>query len=264
MKIIIRGAGDIATGVALKLHNVGFDVLMLETSKPTTVRRTVAFSEAVFDKKMEVEGVTAVLAKDLEDAFDILQKNQIPVLVDETCQCIEKFKPDALVDAIIAKKNIGTKITDAPIVIGLGPGFHAPVNCHCVIETNRGHDLARLIYNGLPQPNTGVPSDIDGQSEKRIIRAPKDGIIKPVSKIGDIVKKDDIIAYVDDEPIYALIDGMIRGMLYDGLYVKKGMKSGDIDPRGVKANFKTASDKARAIGGGVLEAILHLRREINE
>lgn len=261
MKVMIRGAGDIATGVAIKLYNVGFDVLLLEIKQPTTVRRTVAFSQAVYDQKVVVEDVTAVLSDNMDMALDVLANGNIPVLIDENCESLVGFQPDVVVDAIIAKKNLGTKITDAPIVIGLGPGFEAPVDCHCVIETNRGHDLGRCIYCGLPEPNTGVPSAIVGQSENRIIRASKAGVFKPNVCIGDIVKEGDILAYVDELPVYARMDGMVRGMLQEGLFVKEGMKSGDIDPRGKKANCLTVSDKARAIGGGVLEAILHLERE---
>ncbi len=260
MKIVMKGAGDVATGIAVRLKNAGFSVIMLETEKPTTVRRTVAFSQAVFDGSMVVEGVTAVLCKEYSLVDDILNKGDIPILIDEDAECITLLKPDVLVDAIIAKKNLGTSITDAPIVIGVGPGFEALKDCHVVIESNRGHDLGRVIYDGKAEANTGVPGVIAGESKNRILRAPCDGVFHGIKKIGDIVVAGDVVAMVDDEPMKASIDGMIRGMLYDGICVKIGMKAGDVDPRGTKVNYKTVSDKARAIGGGVLEAILYLRR----
>ncbi|AOR22766.1 selenium-dependent molybdenum cofactor biosynthesis protein YqeB [Clostridium taeniosporum] len=256
--IVIKGAGDLATGVATRLKKCGFDIVMTEISQPTTVRRTVAFSQAVFDKKVVVEGITSVLASDKREINKIIENGNIAVVIDEKAKIIDEIKPKIIIDAIIAKKNLGTKINDAKIVIALGPGFTAGVDCHCVIETKRGHYLGKPIYKGSAIANTGVPGEIGGFSKERIIRATADGKIDPVSKIGDYVKKGDIVAYVNETPIFAQIDGIVRGMLQKNINVFKGMKSGDIDPRCERNHCFTISDKARSIGGGVLEAILHL------
>ncbi|NFI93436.1 MULTISPECIES: selenium-dependent molybdenum cofactor biosynthesis protein YqeB [unclassified Clostridium] len=256
--IVIKGAGDLATGVATRLKKCGFDIVMTEISQPTTVRRTVAFSQVVYDKKVEVEGITAVLASNKEDINKIVEEGRVAVLVDEKAKIINEIKPEIIIDAIIAKKNLGTKIDDANIVIALGPGFTAGIDCHCVIETKRGHYLGKAIYKGSAIPNTGVPGEIGGFSKERIIRATTNGKILPVSNIGDYVKKGDIVAYVNETPVFAKLDGIVRGMLQKDVSVFKGMKSGDIDPRCEKNHCFTISDKARSIGGGVLEAILHL------
>lgn len=257
--ILIKGAGDLATGVANRLKKCGFDIVMTEISKPTTVRRTVAFSQAVYDKEVEVEGVKGVLASKKEDINKIISDGNIAIIVDEEAKIADEIKPDIIIDAIIAKKNLGTHIDDAPIVIALGPGFTAGVDCDCVIETKRGHYLGKTIYSGSAIPNTGVPGDVGGFTKERIIRATDDGKILPVSKIGDYVKKGDIVAYVNETPIFAQLDGIVRGMLQKDVSVFKGMKSGDIDPRCEKNHCFTISDKARSIGGGVLEAILYLK-----
>ncbi|EES50469.1 selenium-dependent molybdenum cofactor biosynthesis protein YqeB [Clostridium botulinum] len=256
--IVIKGAGDLATGVATRLKKCGFNIVMTEISQPTTVRRTVAFSQVVYDEKVEVEGITAVLASNKEDINKIVEEGNVAVLVDKKAKIIDEIKPEIIIDAIIAKKNLGTKIDDANIVIALGPGFTAGIDCHCVIETKRGHYLGKAIYKGSAIPNTGVPGEVGGFSKERIIRAITDGKILPVSKIGDYVKKGDIVAYVNETPVFAKLDGIVRGMLQKDVSVFKGMKSGDIDPRCEKNHCFTISDKARSIGGGVLEAILHL------
>lgn len=261
MRIIIKGAGDIATGVAIRLKHAGYSVIMLETDRPTTVRRSIAFSQAVFDGCMEVEGISAVLCKEYSQVEHVLLKGNVAVLVDENAESVAALKPDVVIDAIIAKKNIGTCIDDAPIVIGLGPGFYATVDCDAVIETNRGHDLGRTIYVGAAEPDTGVPGEIAGESRRRILRAPCDGVFKGIAAIGDVVEAGDIVATIDGVPMRTSISGMVRGLLHDGIYVKEGMKSGDVDPRGKHLNYKSVSDKARAIGGGVLEAILHFTQE---
>ncbi|SHI73404.1 xanthine dehydrogenase accessory factor [Clostridium cavendishii DSM 21758] len=256
--VLIKGAGDLATGVAHRLKRCGFTIVMTEISKPTTVRRTVAFSQAVYDKEIEVEGIKAVLASKKEDISRIINEGNIPIIVDEKAEIVREIKPDIVIDAIIAKQNLGTHIDEARIVIALGPGFTAGIDCHCVIETKRGHYLGKTIYSGGAIPNTGIPGDIGGHTTERIIRATKDGKILPISRIGDYVQKGDIVAYVDETPIFAEINGIVRGMLQKDIYVFKGMKSGDIDPRCERDNCFTISDKARSIGGGVLEAILYL------
>jgi len=257
--ILIKGAGDLATGVAHRLKKCGFNIVMTEISEPTMVRRTVAFSQAVYDKEVEVEGVKAVLAFEKHDIYRIIEEGNIAILVDEEAQIVDEIKPDIIIDAIIAKKNLGTNINDAKIVIALGPGFTAGVDCHCVVETKRGHYLGKTIYSGSAIPNTGVPGDIGGYTKERIIRATDDGKISPVASIGDYVEKGDIVAYINETPIFAEINGIVRGMLQKDVKVFKGMKSGDIDPRCEKNHCFTISDKARSIGGGVLEAILYLR-----
>ena len=262
MIVLIKGAGDLATGVACRLRNCGFDIVMTDIIQPTTVRRTVAFSQAVYDKEVEVEGIKGVLVSGIEEAKKAIKEGNIAVIVDEKAEIIKDLKPNVVVDAIIAKENIGTKITDAPIVIALGPGFIAGVDCHCVVETKRGHYLGKAIYDGSAIPNTGVPGDIGGYTTERIIRSSCDGKISPVSKIGDYVEKGDIVAYVDGKPIFAEMNGIVRGMLQKDVNVFKGMKSGDIDPRCEKNHCFTVSDKARSIGGGVLEAILYLNQKL--
>ncbi len=257
--ILIRGAGDLATGVAHRLKKCGFDIVMTEIAKPTTVRRTVAFSQAVYDKEVEVEGIKAVLAQDKDEIYEVIGKGNIAVIVDENAEIMKEIKPEVVIDAIIGKINLGTYIDDAKTVIALGPGFEAGVDCHCVVETQRGHYLGKAIYNGSAIPNTGVPGNIGGYTKERIIRAESDGKIMPVAKIGDYVEKGDIVAYVNETPIFAQLNGIVRGMLQEGIEVHKGMKSGDIDPRCERNHCFTISDKARSIAGGVLEAILHLR-----
>ena len=255
MLILIKGAGDLATGVAHRLRRCGFDIVMTEIEEPTTVRRTVAFSQAVYDKTVEVEGIKATLVKDIKMIQDNINKGIISVIVDKDANIIKEIKPDVVVDAIIAKKNTGTSIEDAPIVIALGPGFEAGVDCHIVIETKRGHYLGKVIYEGKAIPNTGIPGSIGGHTVGRIIRSTSDGIIHSVAKIGDYVEEGQVVAYVDKIPVCASISGIVRGMLQDGISVFKGMKSGDIDPRCEREHCFTISDKARSIGGGVLEGI---------
>lgn len=259
MIVLIKGAGDLATGVAHRLKKCGFDIIMTEISEPTTVRRTVAFSQAVYDNNAEIEGIRAILVSDANEAKKVIKQGNIAVIIDEKAEVLKDIKTDVVVDAIIAKKNLGTTIDDAPIVIALGPGFAAGVDCHCVIETKRGHYLGKAIYSGSAIPDSGIPGNIGGYTKERIIRATNDGEISPVSKIGDYVEKGDIVAYINGTPIFSEISGIVRGMLQKGVHVFKGMKSGDIDPRCEKSHCFTISDKARSIGGGVLEAILYLK-----
>ncbi len=255
-KIWIRGAGDLATGIALRLYRSGFDIIMSDIAIPTTVRRTVAFSPAVYTGETQVEGITGKLCENTSMIETVIESGCIPVIVDPSGEIMKEYKPDIIVDAIIAKTNIGTKITDADIVIGVGPGFEAGVDCHAVVETKRGHNLGRVIWSGSAYPNTGVPGNIGGYTVERIIRATADGIFSAKVNIGDFVKAGDLLAYCDETPVYANIDGIVRGLLQDGVKVKKGMKSGDVDPRAEREYCFSVSDKASAIGGGVLEAIL--------
>lgn len=258
--IVIKGAGDLASGVAVRLAHCGFPIVMTDLPHPTSIRRTVCFSEAILKGKFTVEDVTAERADSIEAIDGIHQSGRIAVLADPDANCINALHPQVVVDAILAKRNISTKITDAPIVIALGPGFTAGKDCHAVIETMRGHDLGRVILEGAAEPNTGIPGNISGFTTERVLRAPKDGVFIERRHIGDLVEKGEPIAEVDGEPIPATLSGVIRGLLPTGTPVRKGMKSGDIDPRPVQSHCFTVSDKARAIGGGVLEAILMLQR----
>lgn len=256
--VVVRGAGDIATGTICRLFRSGFKVVALETDKPTVIRRTVAFAQAVYDREAIVEGIKGVLVSSLEEVYRKFDEGEIPIVIDKEGILINELKPFVAVDAILAKKNLGTHIDMAPIVIGLGPGFEAGKDVDAIIETNRGHNLGRVILKGSAQQNTGIPGNIEGYSWQRVIRAPKSGKVTHVLKIGDMVKKGQIVAYVDDEKVLSPIGGILRGLIQEGLEVSKGFKIGDVDPRGKKENCFSISDKARAIGGGVLEAILYI------
>ena len=294
--IICRGAGDLATGIIHRLHRAGHRVIALETDYPAAIRRQVSFCEAVYDGSAAVEGVTARLVPALADAetdtetcsgindtpaahivsekWDssaieaVLEAGEVPLLIDPKGESIELLKPDAVVDAIIAKKNLGTTINMAPLVIGVGPGFTAGQDVHLVIESMRGHNLARIITDGMAQSNTGVPGNIAGFTSERVIHAPAAGYIYDVRKIGDIVQKGDEIARIYPDkgsydnklseyvPVNATITGIIRGLIREGYYFKEGFKIADIDPReGELSNCFTISDKARSIAGSVLEAV---------
>ena len=257
MLVLIRGAGDLATGVALRLYRSGFQVVMTDLERPTAIRRTVSFSQAILDGSAVVEGVTARFA-DISCAAQILQAGEIPVLADPQCRCREILKPHVLVDAILAKKNLGTTINDAPVVIALGPGFTAGEDCHAVIETMRGHDLGRVILNGPALPDTAVPGLIGGFAGERVLRAPADGVFRGCLQIGAQVQPGEVAGYVGETPMTCTIGGVLRGLLADGTPVYKGMKAGDVDPRCRAEHCRFVSDKALAIGGGVLEAILQL------
>lgn len=259
--VIVRGAGDLASGVIAKLFASGFTVMALESERPSSIRRRVAFSEAVYQGRVTVEGITACLA-DIESAPSVWKEGKIPVLADPKCKVLQKYRPYALVDAILAKRNLGTRMDMADITVALGPGFTAGKDVHAVIETMRGHDLGRIYYEGEAIPNTGVPGMIGGYSSERVIYAPAEGILKGVFEIGTAVNKGDIIAYIGEVPVYASITGILRGILPNGFQVKEGFKTADIDPRKEeKKNCDTISDKARCIAGGVLEAILHLENQ---
>ncbi len=254
--VLIKGGGELASGVAHRLNQCHFRVCITEIPQPKAVRRGVAFCEAVYEGEKEVEGVVAKLISSPDKVSQVWQEGKIPLLVDPEAEIKDVLKPDILVDAILAKKNLGTKISDAPLAIGLGVGFQAGKDVHVVIETNRGHNLGRVILRGEAEPDTGIPGEIAGVSTKRVFRAPKAGQFSTTKKIGDYARAGDVIALVDGAPIKTLVGGTIRGLLRDGIEVHKGIKSGDVDPRGIKEHCYTISDKARAIAGGVLEAIL--------
>jgi xanthine dehydrogenase accessory factor len=255
--VVIKGAGEMATGIAHRLYNSHItNIVMTEIPEPICVRRTVAFSEAVYDKEMTVEGVTAEYIKTVDHVWDIWRKGRIGVVIDPKWTIVNVLKPDIVIDAIMAKRNLGTKKTEAPFVIGVGPGFAAPADVHAVVESNRGHNLGRVFHDGAAESHTGVPGPTMGFTSERVLRSPREGSVKHVKNLGDMVKKGDVVLYVDNTPVYATIDGLLRGLIRE-IKVNDDEKIGDIDPRGVKEYCFTITEKARAIGGGVLEAVLH-------
>jgi len=259
--IVMKGAGDVATGIAHRLYMAGFTrLVMTEISEPLSVRRTVSFSEAVYEGEAEVEGVKAVLVDRPEQLGEVWDRGDVAVTVDPGWKIVETLKPDIVIDAIMAKRNLGTRKEEAALVIGIGPGFAAPTDVHVVVETKRGHDLGRTIYDGSAEPYTGVPGIVAGHGVERVLRSPAAGRVKHVKAIGDEVKKDDIILYVGDAPVPGPFDGVLRGLIRE-IDVAAREKVGDVDPRMIREYCYTISDKARAIGGGVLEAILHARTE---
>lgn len=272
--VVIRGAGDIATGVAHRLYRAGFHVVLTELREPLAVRCRAAFSKAILDGKTTVEGVGAVRVASIEQAMDTLrigscgtppdeaESAPIPVIIDPDGTTIPKLRPVILIDARMAKRNVGTTIHDARLVIGLGPGFTAGVDVHAVIETARGHYLGQAIYHGRAQEFTGVPGEVGGFTAERVLRAPSQGELRAMAELGARVEAGQTVAEVaagaERVPIKAAIPGVLRGMLRDGAPVSKGQKVGDVDPRCDPEAVWHISDKARAVAGGVLEAIMCL------
>jgi xanthine dehydrogenase accessory factor len=254
---IIRGGGDIASGTIYRMYKSGYKIIILEIEKPTSIRRTVSFSQSIYDGKVEIEGVKAKLCEDIQEINEAHEKYEIPVVVDPEGKLIKELKPKIVIDAILAKKNLGTKIDMADLVVGLGPGFTAGEDVDVVVETNRGHNLGRLIYKGKAEANTGKPGSTMGFTTERVIYSPADGKVEVLKDIKSSVNKGDIIAKVNGSNVEARISGVVRGMIQPGSIVNKGMKMGDIDPRNKTESCTIISDKARAIGGGVLEAVLH-------
>ncbi len=254
--ILIRGAGDLASGVAARLHRSRYAVAMTEVSQPLMVRRAVCFGEAVYDEEAWIEGIGARRTTSVSEARTIMRDGMIPILVDPGARCRAELAPAAIVDGIMAKRNTGTTIHDAPLVVALGPGYTAGADCHCVIETLRGHWLGRPIWEGSAAPDTGEPGEIAGQGIARLLRSPADGIFEAQVEIGDRVEAGQILATIGDVPLRAQIDGVVRGLMRSGLRVWRGVKVGDVDPRAQRTHCFTLSDKSLAIGGGVLEALL--------
>jgi xanthine dehydrogenase accessory factor len=255
--IFIKGAGDMASGMACRFYRANFrKIVMSEIAHPLAVRRKVSFCEAVHDQTTTIEGITAIHLSDTKDIHNAWTKNQLPVLVDPEGSFINALHPHVVVDGIMAKKNIGTRIQDAALVIGLGPGFEAGKDVHVVVETNRGHNLGRLFYSGKAEPDTGIPGAVKYYTKERVLRSNADGIFRGDREIGDMVTKGEVVGHVDSHVIRAEIDGVIRGLIRSGTKVTKSLKIGDIDPRGIREYCYTVSEKALAIGGAVLEAIL--------
>ncbi len=256
--VIVRGAGDLATGTMCKLRRCGFRVAALEQPHPRVIRRSISFAQALFDGTFSVEGTTAVRAESEEEMRQAWRSGQIPVILDPEGDWIGKLKPAAVVDAILAKKNLGTRMDMAPVVIALGPGFTAGRDVHAVIETNRGHNLGKIILAGEAEPNTHVPGNIAGYTSERVVHAPVRGRVSILRDIGSMVRKGEPILAVGDREVLSPLDGVVRGMIAQGTEVTPGFKIADVDPRGDITYCHIISDKARAIAGGVLESILVL------
>jgi len=266
--IIIRGGGDLATGVVQKFFRAGFHVLILETQTPTAIRRSVALCEAVYDEQVTVEDISCRKIGIISEAEVCWKEGVVPLLIDPEGKSIGEVKPAAVIDAIIAKRNLGTSRDMADVTIALGPGFNAGVDVHAVIETKRGHDLGRVILQGYAEADTGIPGEIAGESLRRVIHAPADGVISHIKQIGDIVKHGESLFTIDNiKPggagaktvkVPAQIDGLLRGLIREGTHVRKRMKVADIDPR-TDINWRTISDKARCLGGAALEAYFFVK-----
>jgi xanthine dehydrogenase accessory factor len=263
MITIIRGGGDLASGVAIRLHRAGLKIIMAELPSPLAVRRSVSFSEAVYAGETEVEGVRAHCVANLSDAADVIQAGQIAVMVDPGLQILESLPQTmagmelaALIDGRMAKRPPDLDLQAAPLIIGLGPGFVAGENCHAVVETNRGHNLGRVFWHGSAEPDTGIPESVSSRRSERVLRAPADGVLLAHADIGDHLEPGQLVAEIAGVPIRAPFKGVLRGLVHPGIQVVKHMKVGDVDPRDDPSYCTSISDKAMAVGGGVLEAIL--------
>lgn len=270
--VLLRGGGDLATGVAYRLHQAGFPMVVFELARPLVVRRRVALATAVLEGEIRVEGVHGICVESFYEALRLAVSGVIPVMVAPDIELFltyldsnELYKNRVIVDARMAKRNIDTRMDQAPLVIGLGPGFNAGVDCHAVIETNRGHRLGRVIWSGAAEPNTGSPGIVQGKGRERVLRAAADGPVSWRKEIGDRVHSGELLGEVAGEPVIAPFDGVVRGLILPGSQVPSGLKIGDIDPRDDIDMCYTISEKALAIGGGVLESILvYLHRHFEE
>jgi xanthine dehydrogenase accessory factor len=258
LTVVIKGAGEMATGIACRLYMANIrNIVMLEIPQPLAVRRTVAFCESIHEKQVDIEGIRGVLARDLNELSQLWDEKQIGVMVDPEWKTVNSLRPDVVIDAIMAKRNLGTRKDEAPLVVGVGPGFTAPDNVHVVVESNRGHNLGRAIYSGSAETYTGMPGLTAGFARERVLRSPHEGSVRHAGKsIGNPVKQDEIVLYVDSTPVLATIDGILRGLVSE-IPVTNNEKVGDIEPRNEVSYCSTISDKARAVAGGVLEAVLH-------
>ncbi|OPY70834.1 MAG: hypothetical protein A4E57_00149 [Syntrophorhabdaceae bacterium PtaU1.Bin034] len=257
VSVVVKGAGEMASGIAHRLFMANMTrICMTEIENPLCVRRTVSFCEAVFNGQAEVEGVIGRLVRNRADLAAAWNRGEIGIIIDPSWRIIADLKPDVVVDAIMAKRNLGTGKHEAPLVIGVGPGFSAPDIVHAAVESNRGHGLGRAIYHGAAEPHTGMPGLTAGYSRERVLRSPHEGAVRHAKSIGDRVVKGDTVLYIDTTPVKAAIDGMVRGLIRE-IYVRADEKVGDVEPRDDISYCWTISDKARAIAGGVLEAIMH-------
>lgn len=258
---VVRGGGDLGSGVVYRLHRAGYPVVVTEVAQPSVVRRSVAFGAAIYDGEVTVEGVTGQHAEDVDEAAAVLADGNVPVLADPEAEIAEELDAAVLVDAIMAKgkTDTGTRRDDADVVVGLGPGFEAGADADAVVETDRGHELGRVFYDGAASPYDGEPGERRGYTHERVLRAPTAGRWETAVDIGDLVEAGDMVGSVDREPVRTEIDGLVRGLVHDGLDVSEGAKLGDVDPRGEPVDYEKISDKALCLGGGVLEAVLRLR-----
>ena len=254
--VLIRGGGDLASGVALRLYRVGMRIAITEIAQPLAVRRLVSFAEAVYQGEFKVEDVTSSSVDSIEELYTAIDARKIPVIVDPELECLPEINPLVLIDARMTKKPPELSKNSIPLVIGLGPGFIGGENCHAAIETNRGHFLGRVIWDGSPESNTGIPEAVVTHGADRVLRSPANGVINNHKQIGSSVMQGEVIASVNRKEISAPFDGILRGLLHEGLQVHESMKIGDLDPRNNPVYATSVSEKALAIGGGVLEAIL--------
>lgn len=254
--VVLRGGGDLATGAVARLTRAGFPVVVLELPRPLVVRRTVAVATAVLEGRITVEDIQAEWVVDVATALRLAREGRVPVLVDPEGETLPHLRPSVLVDARMAKRNLGTRRDDAPLVVALGPGFTAGEDCDAVVETARGHFLGRVYWHGAALPDTGTPGLVHGYGRERVLRAPRAGVVQALVAIGAMVHEGQVLALVDGEPVQAPFDGVVRGLIADGTPVPAGLKIGDVDPRGVREHCFTISDKSLAVGGGVLEAVL--------
>lgn len=254
--VLLRGGGDLASGIALRLTRIGIPLVITELPQPMAVRRLVSFCQAIFDEEVSIEGIVARRVASAAEVQPVIAKGQIPVLADSQAECRYTLKPDVIVDCRMTKHPPDLPLNAAPLVVGVGPGFIAGVNCHAAVESKRGHYLGRVIWQGKTEEDTGEPESVASHQNDRVLRAPANGIFTTQVKIGSFVKTGMQIAEVDGHPIRALFDGYLRGLLHDGLPVTQGIKVGDIDPRFDPQACHLISDKALSVGGGVLEAIL--------
>ena len=250
---LIRGGGDLGTGVALQLKRIGMPVVVCDLKNPLAVRRRVSLSSAILDKKIEIEEITGERVDDLSTINDLSSTQVVPVIISDS---LPTFPISVLVDARMQKKSMDTKIDDASLVIALGPGFFAGRDCHVVIETMRGPNMGKVIWDGCAEEDTGIPGEVGGLTSERLLRSPSNGEISWVKQIGDLVEKDEVLGSVGDDHILAGTSGVIRGLINEGTMLEAGMKIGDIDPRGMKVDVKKVSDKALAVGNGVTEAVI--------
>jgi xanthine dehydrogenase accessory factor len=265
--VIVRGAGDLGTGAAARLHRCGFAVVVLEVDRPLAVRRLVSLAEAIYAEEVKIEDLTGRRVEGIEGVAEVHAAGQIPVLVDPTAESRSALAPAALVDARMRKVPPEIGMDSAPVVIGLGPGFEAGVNCHAVVETQRGHHMGRVYWRGSAMPDSRVPEPVFGYDVDRVIRSPAEGVLHALVPLGEVVRRGRVLARVEDTPVPAPFDGALRGMIHDGLPVWRGDKIGDLDPRKEPAFCREISDKSLAVGGGVLEALLsqtEIRRRLGD
>jgi len=265
LKVLLRGGGDLASGIAIRLARIGITPVITELEKPMAVRRLVSFCQAIFDGYFQIEEVHARFCKNSKEVYAALDNNIIPVIVDPPADFRFEFKPDVIIDCRMTKQRPDLPIDAAPLIIGVGPGFEIGENCHAAVESKRGHYLGRVFWEGSTEKDTGEPETVGTHQTDRVLRAPDDGVFNTHVEIGQFVRAGQVIADVNGIEIKSAFDGYLRGLLHDGLIVPKGVKVGDVDPRLDQASCRLVSDKALSIGGGVLEALLvrpDIRRKI--